>query len=183
MEVQAIREKEHQIIKEKKVIRTQMKLENVERVHRVNDYKRMTTLKKIEDVDGRVKGMLSMKQKLVADRRMAAAQTKRQKEMIAGVMEEVRTNASKAAKLIGKAMSGNVSLAELTGAGSPKSAKKKKKPRAATTTELMGLDREGRESVSAGPALERPPGMPEKVYSNPADNIPPKPYISPFDQQ
>lgn len=175
MEVQAIREKEHEILKEKKSIRTQMKLENVERVHRVGEYKRMGTLKKIEDVDGRVKGMLTMRQKLIADRRQAAAQTKRQKEQIAAVMEEVRTNASKAAKLIGKAMTGQISLASLTGGDATKKKKKKTK----STADLLGLDRE---SISAGESIERPPGMKERLYSqDPNVTISPKPYVSPFE--
>lgn len=179
MEVQAIREKEHEIHKEKKAIRTQMKLENVDRVHRVGEYKRMTTLKKIEDIDSRVQNMLKTKQSLVADRRNAAAKTKRQKEQIAAVMEEVRTNASKAAKLIGKAMTGQITLSALTGGDSPKSAKKSKKNRNKTSQELLGLDRE---SVSAGDAIERPAGMSSKVYSQDPDNVAPKPYISPFEQ-
>lgn len=178
MEVQGIREKEHEILKEKKTIRTQMKLENVERVHRVGEYKRLTTLKKIEDVDSRVKNMLSTRLSLIADRRDAAAKTKRQKEQIAAVMEEVRCNASKAAKLISKAMSGQISLGELTGTGSP--SEKKKKNKTKTSQELLGLDRE---SVSAGDAIERPAGMQQKVYSQNPENVPPKPYISPFDQQ
>ena len=178
MEVQGIREKEHEILKEKKTIRTQMKLENVERVHRVGEYKRLTTLKKIEDVDSRVKNMLSTRLSLIADRRDAAAKTKRQKEQIAAVMEEVRCNASKAAKLISKAMSGQISLGELTGTGSPSGKKKKNKTK--TSQELLGLDRE---SVSAGDAIERPAGMQQKVYSQNPENVPPKPYISPFDQQ
>jgi len=178
MEVQGIREKEHEILKEKKTIRTQMKLENVERVHRVGEYKRLTTLKKIEDVDSRVKNMLSTRLSLIADRRDAAAKTKRQKEQIAAVMEEVRCNASKAAKLISKAMSGQISLGELTGTGSP-SGKKKKNNKAKTSQELLGLDRE---SVSAGDAIERPAGMQQKVYSQNPENVPPKAYISPFDQ-
>jgi len=177
MEVQAIREKEHEILKEKKSIRTQMKLENVDRVHRVTEYKRLTTLKKIEDVDHRVKSMLETRISLIADRRTAAAKTKRQTEQLAAVMEEVRTNASKAAKLIGKAMSGTVSLTAIIGTeGSPKKNKKKK---AKSSQELLGLDRE---SVSAGDAIERPAGMANKVYSQNPENAPAKPYISPFDQ-
>ena len=44
--------------------------------------------------------MLEQRKTLIDDRRKAAAQTKKQKEAIARVMEEVRTNASKAQKLI-----------------------------------------------------------------------------------
>ena len=49
-----MRAKEHELLKERKSLRTQMKLENVERVMRVGEYQRMGTLKKIEDTDGLV---------------------------------------------------------------------------------------------------------------------------------
>lgn len=50
-EVQKAREKELQLLKEKKSIGTQMKLDNVDRVFRANEYKRMETLRKIEEND------------------------------------------------------------------------------------------------------------------------------------
>jgi poly-D-alanine transfer protein DltD len=40
------------LLKEKKSLRNQMKFENVERVIRMNEFKRLNTLKKIEDADG-----------------------------------------------------------------------------------------------------------------------------------
>jgi hypothetical protein len=51
LEIQQIKHKELEIQNERKNLRTQMKLENVQRVMRVGDYKRMGTLKKIEDSD------------------------------------------------------------------------------------------------------------------------------------
>lgn len=50
-EVEARRLREQELLKEKKKIRTSMKLENVDRVYRANEYKRMETLKKIEKND------------------------------------------------------------------------------------------------------------------------------------
>jgi DNA-binding protein H-NS len=50
-EVRQMREKEMQLMKEKRTLRRQMKAENVERVARMNEYQRMLTLKKIEDTE------------------------------------------------------------------------------------------------------------------------------------
>ena len=50
-EVRQMREKELQLMKEKRTLRRQMKAENVERVARMNEYQRMLTLKKIEDTE------------------------------------------------------------------------------------------------------------------------------------
>ncbi len=174
MEVQEQRAKQHELLREKKTLRMQMKAENVQRVHRVNEYKRMGTLKKIEEVDGRVSKMLEMKSSLIADRRKAAAATKLQKEKIAAVMEEVKTNATKAQKLITMAMSGSVTLASLTGADS---VKKKKKGKARSTGDLLGVGRSG----SAGD-LGASGGMAGTTHSYQKDQGgETKPYVSPYD--
>ena len=181
MEVQEQRLRSHELLKEKKSLRTQMKLENVQRVNRVNEYKRMGTLKKIEDVDERVSKMLSMKEQLIMDRRKASQHTKLQKEKIASVMDEVRTNATKAQKLITQAMTGSVTLASLTGGGK----KKKKKKGGKSTSGLLGV---GRESSSAGEAgfgdnnfSQGPPGGQGMKSYGDGDGGGTKPYISPYD--
>jgi hypothetical protein len=53
---------------------------------------------------------------LIKQRREAAAKTKLQKDAIAKVMEQVRTDASKANKIIKMVMSGKGTIAELTSA-------------------------------------------------------------------
>lgn len=118
-EVEDMREKEQQLLKEKKKIRTHMKLENVDRVHRANEYKRMEILKQIEDNDKRTKALLTQKQSLIDERRKTASQTRLQKENIGKVMDEIRSNANKAQKLITQALSGKVTLASLQGTSSP----------------------------------------------------------------
>ena len=50
-----------------------MKLENVQRVNRVNEYKRMGILKKIEEKDQRIEKCLPVKKSLIDDRRRAGA--------------------------------------------------------------------------------------------------------------
>ncbi|RYG64051.1 hypothetical protein EON64_14770, partial [archaeon] len=55
--------------RERKVLKTQLKLENVQRVQRVGEYKRMSTLKKIQDSDQRISRMLDQRLSLVEERR------------------------------------------------------------------------------------------------------------------
>lgn len=196
-EIKEVRMRDHEIHRERKNLRTQMKLENVKRVQRVGEYKRMGTLKKIEDTDHRTRSMLEQKKALIEERKRAAAATKIQKEAIAKVMEEVRTNASKANKIISQALSGKVTLESLTAPGGGKGGKgsSKKRPKSASRSgkSLNGDDRIesstmglGRQSHSAG-AFDKDDlddGEMEasnKMYSLPNHN-PPTPYISPYDE-
>ena len=160
--IQARRDKEYQLKKEKKNLVRQMKSENVERVSHMNEYKRMATLKKIEDTDNKVQKMLDQKRSMVNQRRENGLKTRRQKEEIAKVMEELRGNASKAAKVISLASSGKVDLAALTGA---KSTKKKQRSRSANNAKSIGF------------------GSSEEPRSTSADegDSPAKPYASPYD--
>lgn len=135
-EIKEIREKDHKIQTERKNLRTQMKLENVERVHRVKEYQRMSTLKKIEHTEKRTTSMIEQRNALITERKRAAAKTKLQKEAIAKVMEEVRTNATKANKIITQALSGKVSLDSLTGGSG--GGKKKRSKSASKNRSKMG---------------------------------------------
>lgn len=65
--------------------------------------------------------MLEQRKSLVEERKRAAAKTKLQKESIAKVMDEVRTNASMANKIITQALTGKITLESLTSPGKLKS--------------------------------------------------------------
>jgi hypothetical protein len=169
MEIEAIKRREHQIQNEKKILKKQMKLENVERVQRVKEYQRMGTLKKIEDVDKRVSTMLEQRTALIQDRRKAAAQTKNQKEQISKLMEEIRTNASKAKDIITKAMSGKVNLADIAGG------KKDKKSTKSNKTSKL------RNSYSASDVMNTSNSQSLPSLLNNDDNGP-RAYISPYDE-
>ena len=170
MEIEAIKKREHQIQNEKKILKKQMKLENVERVQRVKEYQRMGTLQKIEDVEKRVTTMLEQKQALIQDRRRAAAQTKAQKENIAKLMEEIRTNASKAKDIITKAMSGKVNLADIAGGKKDKKTSKSSTSKSKTTTH----------SITDAMNSSNSQNLPSVFKSN--DDNGPKHYISPYDE-
>lgn len=179
-EVKAVATYEHELVKEKKALKTQMKLENVERVSRMAEFKRMSTVKKIEDVDNRVKVMLDQRKSLTQDRKKSSAQAKLQKEQIARVMEEVRTNASKANQLITKALSGQLNIADFS------AGKKQNKP-AKTKSATLGGAR-ARESQSAGGNYDSTTGNTVEgggdnnhQYFDTSDVSAQKPYVSPYD--
>lgn len=179
--VQEMRERELQIHKEKKDLMRQMKYENVDRVGRVKEYQRISTLKKIEDTDSRIKNMLDQRQTLIQERRRAAAETKKQKDAIAKVMEEVRTNATKANKLISQALTGKLSFSDLTSTGGgggtrSKSAAEKSVKKNKTTSHLLGLDRE---SKSAGDNSDVDAS--QHNFLTTSDATASKPYVSPYD--
>jgi hypothetical protein len=135
--------------------------------------------------------MLEQRQHLVDERRKAAIATKLQKESIAKMMEEVRTNASKANKIIGKAMSGQMSLESLLSTNSSPARSKSSsgsRPRKTkgVSADSVGLGR----SMSAGnttdyeQTFENEYGGSEKLkYSMPEipKNKQPQQYVSPYE--
>lgn len=124
----------------------------------------------------RIKSMVNQKQSLASERRKAAAQSRLQKESLMKVMEELKTNATKANKIITKAMTSDVPLTELIMPKRSNSASKKMKS-SKTTSELLGL---GRESRSGG--VNGTGDMSSSVagFSVSGDGPPPKPYVSPY---
>lgn len=61
--------------------------------------------------------MLEQRKALIEERKRAAAKTRVQKESITKVMEEVRTNATMANKIITHALTGKITLESLTSPG------------------------------------------------------------------
>lgn len=128
--------------------------------------------------------MLDQRRNLIEERRRAAAATKRQKETITKVMEEVRSNASKATHLVTSAMMGTLSIHDIASgkdifsASRSKSAEKKEGKKSKTTADLLSLDR----SKSAGsfPLDSMPPQGAKKSFLTEDSVV--LPYISPYDQ-
>jgi hypothetical protein len=147
-----------------------------------------------------VKKMLDLKWSLVDERRRAAAKTRIMKEQVAKVMEEVRSNATVASKIISLAVSGEVPLRDLAmGEGLKRSTsagrtRKKKMKGSRSASQLMGLTSESegeqRATKSAGgePSYtfdqangEQPPEAGTFVTSGAAPAQDPLPYISPYE--
>jgi hypothetical protein len=81
----------------------------------------------------RIERLLTARQQMIKQRKETAIQTKMEKDRINKLMEEVRTDASKANKIITMAMQGKVSLNSIgSGALTPASTTKKKKSKSQT---------------------------------------------------
>jgi hypothetical protein len=126
--------------------------------------------------------MLDQKKELIKDRKNQGAQARLQKETIMRVMEELRTNASKASKIIAAGMNGSkISLDSLVStkhSRSPKSRSAKSK----STSALLNSHGNGASSPDgsyfpgANPDDDNARGG---LYSS-AEEIAPKPYVSPY---
>ena len=124
--------------------------------------------------------MVDQKEKLLKDRRAMAAQVRLQKENIAKTMDELRTNAAKANKIIEKAMNSSVPLTELLGSTTLSPTKKQK-----GTKSSKSLASSSRGSKSAdNPFFANSMSAPNTAGSMRSfsleDDAEPKPYQSPY---
>jgi hypothetical protein len=180
-EVFAHREHEYGLVREKKKLNLQMKKDNVERVQRMQEYKRLNTLKKIEAVDDRTKNMVATRKDLIKQRRETAIKTRLQKDQINKVMEQVRTDAAKANKIIKMVMSGQGTISSLTADmtnGSSDSPKKGSSGRAKTASTLLN-SKDSRQSKSAtASGFERSGGPTYSAASGDGGDA--QAYVSPY---
>lgn len=143
--------------------------------------------------------MLEQREALVEERRRAAIATKQQKEQLSRVMEEVRTNATKASQIITKVLSGKLTLDQLAdqaagGTRRSKSATRTRRHGASRSSsaememssaspmpgEKMGLGRKTKSAgnLGAGPGpSDSPQGL---KYSVRSETINPQQYVSPY---
>ncbi len=127
-------------------------------------------------VFSRVLKMIEQRKALIKDRRQNAAEACRQKEAIMKVMEELRTNASKANKIIAKGLSGDIPLGQLlTGGldstkGKSKGSSRQKIQKAKSTSELLNGSHEASYFEN---------GASSSFDLSGNDNTP-KPYVSPY---
>lgn len=182
-EVFANRKHELDLIAEKKKLNLTMKKDNVERVMRMQEYKRLNTLKKIESVDERTTTLIATRRDLIKQRRETAIKTKLQKDQINKVMEQVRTDAAKANKIIKMVMSGQGTISSLTAnltSESPEPRKSRSPSRAQTSTSLLDT-KNTRHSKSANAAGFERSGGPTVSYSGKREEGPgPQAYVSPY---
>ena len=123
--------------------------------------------------------MFEQRFSLIEARRQAAARAKLQKEAITRVMEEVRSNAAKATKVVNLVKSGGVSVEELVGPNSilsPGKVRKKKNRISTTSTESLGMNRG---SQSAGPPSDANVMFETEFISGKDEE--PRLYVSPYD--
>ncbi|CAM9656544.1 unnamed protein product [Choristocarpus tenellus] len=109
---------ERQIQKERNELQKQLKMENVDRIHRIQEYKRLETLRQIHEADKRTEDMVRRKENIIQQRRKAALEVKMQKETIARIMEEAKRNKAAAARMMKEAVGGGFKgLSSSTSAG------------------------------------------------------------------
>lgn len=82
------RELELKIVKEGRELMKQLKLDNVERLKRSQEYKRQETLKTMSENESRAQEMLRKKKDLLEQRKRATREAKIQKDKIVGFLEQ-----------------------------------------------------------------------------------------------
>lgn len=123
--------------------------------------------------------MFEQRFSLIEARRQAAARAKLQKEAITRVMEEVRSNAAKATKVVNLVKSGGVSVEELVGPNSilsPGKIRKKKNRVRSSSSESLGMNRG---SQSAGSPTEAGAMFDAEFISGKDEE--PRLYVSPYE--
>ncbi|GMI10266.1 hypothetical protein TrLO_g6752 [Triparma laevis f. longispina] len=116
-----VRGKEHALLKERENLNKQLKQENVERIKRIQEYKRLETLRKISEGDQRTEEMIRRKEEIIAQRRRAGLKTKMQKDQIMEVLDKSRSNGGQAIKMLTQVLGSTDEV------GGKKKKKKKKK--------------------------------------------------------
>ena len=163
------RSKELALAKERENLNKQLKLENVERIKRIQEYKRLETLRKISEGDQRTQDMLKRKEEIVEQRRMAGLKTKMQKDEIMSVLESSRANGGRAIQMLQ-----DVLLNDTSKGGK----KKTKKGKTVERSSSAGNDETFNPSESLGP----PPDAPSlKARMAKTDNAGAMPYKSPYE--
>jgi len=106
LRIQAGQERERQLKKEVKKLNMQMKADNVERMKRINEYKRLETIRKLKEHEMRADQIEVKKTELLMQRKNASINAKIQKDNIVNAMEQVKITKkwSKASKTLNKAM-------------------------------------------------------------------------------
>ncbi len=173
------RTRDRQLMLAEREVHDQIKSEVVSRAKKIADFKRSNILSKIEESDARIEAMNRQKEELKTERRLQAVKTRLQKEQIGVVMDGVRSDATKASKMVTKAMSGNVSLETLI--APPVNRNNEKRKLAAKKRQAQAeMSRLLRESQSAGEHVRHLPSF-EAVRAKEATAMYISPYELPYD--
>merc|ERR1719473_1121427 len=138
-----------------------MKADNVERMKRINEYKRLETIRKLKQNEQRADQIAIKKNELLMQRKSAAINAKNQRDAIVEAMEQVKITKkwSKASKTLNKAM----------GIGGKKGKKKSRLMKSSQSLPAIG-------SASGG-GVAPGGGRPRETMDSSAD---PVPYESPY---
>merc|ERR1711871_1171332 len=104
--IEAGRARERALKKEVKMLNMQMKQDTVERMERVEEYKRLETIRHLKECEDRTNRMQAQKKHILAQRKKAGVDAKMQRESIQRAMEKVKVSKKwhQAGKILNKAM-------------------------------------------------------------------------------
>merc|ERR1711871_782876 len=159
--IEAGRARERALKKEVKMLNMQMKQDTVERMERVEEYKRLETIRHLKECEDRTNRMQAQKKRILAQRKKAGVDAKMQRESIQRAMEKVKVSKKwhQAGKILNKALSAN-------GSGSKSMKRSKRSVMPSITTEEDAL-----------------PPMMQPTSDDTASSADPQPYKSPYDGQ
>jgi hypothetical protein len=177
MRVKEARERSHMLTKEKKELKISMKLENVNRIKRIQEYKRLETLRQIHEGDKRIDQMLNRKAEIVETRKLNAQNVKIQKDNLIRVMEDAKANGNKASKLIKKFLNKSSSSGDGDGGSGGGGGGGTKKKKALTAGASSGG---GAPPEPLGPKPAGGRGL-EAKFDHSDPRLEQAPYVSPYD--
>lgn len=172
--VREAREREHNIAHEKKMLRNQMKLENVERIRRIAEYRRLEYQRKIDEADRRTKNMMERKEELIAMRKENARKIRSQKDKLVKIMEEAKASGAKATKLIQKTAK-EFSMPRQSASSDGKRKKSKKADSTMRSQSAAALYSDAKR------ALGPPPDAPSRQRQELMQSTGQLPYVSPYE--
>merc|ERR1711924_519551 len=158
--IEAGRARERALKKEVKMLNMQMKQDTVERMKRVEEYKRLETIRHLKECEDRTNRMQMQQKRILAQRKKAGVDAKMQREKIQAAMEQVKQTKKwhKAGAIMKKALDG--------GSGSKSMNRSKRSVLPSITTEEDAL-----------PPMMQPTGDDAGASADPT------PYKSPYDGQ
>ncbi|OQS06049.1 hypothetical protein THRCLA_01889, partial [Thraustotheca clavata] len=171
-----------QLKREQRIIQKQLKLSNVDRMKRIQEYKRLETLRKIREAEERTESMLQQKVDLIRQRKEASVRSKIQRDAIVQTMENVKVTKKwkKASKTIDKVLG----VKDKTKKSRPQSSDGTTMTRSQSVAELPQLRSKTPPQVSANirPASPPPTKTAFKHIKDDERSIEPSPFRSPYDE-
>lgn len=98
--IQVMKAQEMSLIKEEKELHLQLKRENADRINRMQEYKRIETMKKITENYARTEEMIKQKEHLAKTRQKNAVEAKIRKDKLMQILEKSKTRGGNAIKKI-----------------------------------------------------------------------------------
>ena len=90
------RQQQQVLVKEEKEVKMELKRDNVERIKRIREYRRLETMRKLNENSKRTDELLQKKKDLLNQRRKAAHEAKVQKDMLMQKLEKTKSCSGKA---------------------------------------------------------------------------------------